>query len=143
MSSDTSKEKVDTSSKDIQKLSKEKKASNNNNNSQLNVFSNDGSFLKRFKLLQEQDEKKKSNEALKKKFEWEEAIKLRGKRRKRMIREAKIREEENRKMKKQRIKASDMMSESLSSKELQYIKEIRKYQEQSFTDTDHVRPLVK
>jgi len=57
-----------------------------------------------------------------------------------MIREAKIKEEENRRMKKQRIKASDMMSNSLSS---QYLKEIRKYQEQSFTDTDHVRPLVK
>jgi len=65
-SSDTSKEKIDSSSKDLQKLVKEKKASSNNSNVQLNVFSNDGSFLKRFKLLQEQDEKKKVNEALKK-----------------------------------------------------------------------------
>ncbi|KAG4101972.1 hypothetical protein H8356DRAFT_1339168 [Neocallimastix lanati (nom. inval.)] len=142
MSSDTTKKNDETSTKENQKLEKlaKEKKSLNNSNSQLNVFSNDGSFLKRFKLLQEQDEKKKSNEALKKKFEWEEAIRLRGKRRKRMIREAKIKEEENRRMKKQRIKASDMMSNSLSS---QYLKEIRKYQEQSFTDTDHVRPLVK
>jgi len=67
MSSDTSKEKVEITSKDkdTQKLAaKEKKSSNNN--VQLNVFSNDGSFLKRFKLLQEQDEKKKINESLKK-----------------------------------------------------------------------------
>jgi len=67
---------------------------------------------------------------------------LRGKKRKRMLREAKMKEEENRKMRKQRIKASDMMAtdDSLSSR---YLKEIKQYREQSFTDTDHVRPLVK
>ncbi|ORX63319.1 hypothetical protein BCR32DRAFT_298471 [Anaeromyces robustus] len=135
MSSESSKEKIDT---------KEKKSSNNNNNSQLNVFSNDGSFLKRFKLLQEQDEKKKANEALKKKFEWEEAIRLRGKRRKRLLKEAKMKEEESRRMKKQRIKASDMMSDSLiSTAASQYLEEMKKYKEQSFTDSDHIRPLVK
>jgi len=68
MSSDTTKKNDETSTKENQKLEKlaKEKKSLNNSNSQLNVFSNDGSFLKRFKLLQEQDEKKKSNEALKK-----------------------------------------------------------------------------
>ncbi|ORX47561.1 hypothetical protein BCR36DRAFT_330294 [Piromyces finnis] len=140
MSSETSREKFDNiaKDKDIQKLPKEKKSSNNN--VQLNVFSNDGSFLKRFKLLQEQDEKKKINESLKKKFEWEEAIRLRGKRRRRMLREARKKEEENRKMKKHRIKASDMMKDDLSSR---YLKEMQQYREHSLTDSDHVRPLVK
>ncbi|KAI9295163.1 hypothetical protein K502DRAFT_365228 [Neoconidiobolus thromboides FSU 785] len=51
------------------------------NNPHLNVFTNDGSFLERFKSMQkEQDEAKKREIALKRKKELEDRIKNRGKR---------------------------------------------------------------
>jgi len=57
-----------------------------------------------------------------------------------MLREARKKEEENRRMKKHRVKAADMMSNDLSSR---YLKEMQQYREHSLADSDHVRPLVK
>ncbi|KAI9032356.1 hypothetical protein DFJ74DRAFT_701959 [Hyaloraphidium curvatum] len=47
----------------------------------LNIFSDDGSFLERFKLLKGEEDAKKKNEAsLRRKRDWEEALKNRKKR---------------------------------------------------------------
>ncbi|KAI8978708.1 hypothetical protein BD414DRAFT_494160, partial [Trametes punicea] len=48
----------------------------------VNIFSNDGSFLERFqRIKQEEDEKKKQEEILRKKREFDNRFKTRGKRR--------------------------------------------------------------
>ncbi|KAJ3299395.1 hypothetical protein HK104_009096 [Borealophlyctis nickersoniae] len=101
-----------------------------------NIFSNDGSFMTKFKLMQaEQEEKRKKEEAVEKKKQWEAAFKRRGKRKKA------VGEEEASK----KSKLEEDGRDDLDSTANAYLNEMRKMREKHGEgDTGSgVRPLVK
>ncbi|CAG8513319.1 7355_t:CDS:2, partial [Acaulospora morrowiae] len=103
----------------------------------INIFSNDGSFLDRFKKMKaEEDEKKKQLDALERKKAFEDRIKNRGKRKSQPTDE-----EPDPK----RVTLEDVeRGETLDPKANAYLKEMQKYNERLCKDdTGHVRPLVK
>ncbi|GBB87918.1 hypothetical protein RclHR1_01440033, partial [Rhizophagus clarus] len=103
----------------------------------INIFSNDGSFLDRFKKMKaEEDEKKKQLEALERKKAFEDRIKNRGKR--------KIQPTDEEPDAKRVILDDDEREEALDPKANAYLKEMQKYNERLCKDdAGHVRPLVK
>ncbi|KAJ3341506.1 hypothetical protein HDU93_004665 [Gonapodya sp. JEL0774] len=91
------------------------------------VFSNDGSFLERFKLLKGiEDEKKKAQESLKRRRDWEDSLKRRGKRKKAQVGE-------------DGEKAGDEADAAASA----YLKEMKQYTSRLLKDDTGPRPLVK
>ncbi|KAG9291088.1 hypothetical protein G9A89_012960 [Geosiphon pyriformis] len=103
----------------------------------INIFSNDGSFLDRFKKMKaEEDEKKKQREALERKKAFEDRIKNRGKRRSPPTDDV---EPDSK-----RINLEEDDNEALDPKANAYLKEMQKYNERLCKDdSGHVRPLVK
>ncbi|KXS21236.1 hypothetical protein M427DRAFT_27660 [Gonapodya prolifera JEL478] len=91
------------------------------------VFSNDGSFLERFKLLKGiEDEKKKAQESLKKRKEWEDSLKRRGKRKKPRLTED--------------VEKAPGGEDAAASA---YLKEMKQYTSRLLKDDSGPRPLVK
>ncbi|CAG8434643.1 12371_t:CDS:2 [Ambispora gerdemannii] len=125
----------------------------------INIFSNDGSFLDRFKKMKaEEDEKKKQREALEssalavqrcdfwrfvrwdtelmKKKAFEDRIRNRGKRK------SPPTEDVDQDPKRTNVEVED--NETLDPKANAYLKEMQKYNERLCKDdSGHVRPLVK
>ncbi|GBC42393.1 hypothetical protein RIR_jg9963.t1 [Rhizophagus irregularis DAOM 181602=DAOM 197198] len=101
----------------------------------INIFSNDGSFLDRFKKMKaEEDEKKKQLEALERKKAFEDRIKNRGKRKSQPTDE----EPDAKRV----ILEDDEREEALDPKANAYLKEMQKYNERLCKDdAGHVRPL--
>ncbi|KAI0357563.1 hypothetical protein OH77DRAFT_1399305 [Trametes cingulata] len=99
----------------------------------VNIFSNDGSFLERFqRLKKEEDEKKKQEEILRKKREFDNRFKTRGKRRSPDAPSSNDTTENPAKKPK--------VDEPLT----QYQKELQNYADKSLKDSGiGVRPLVK
>ncbi|KAF0392008.1 hypothetical protein F8M41_010669 [Gigaspora margarita] len=103
----------------------------------INIFSNDGSFLDRFKKMKaEEDEKKKQLGALERKKAFEDRIKNRGKRKNQPT-------DEEPDPKRVTLEDNER-SETLDPKANAYLKEMQKYSERLCKDdSGHVRPLVK
>ncbi|CAG8443004.1 17293_t:CDS:2 [Cetraspora pellucida] len=103
----------------------------------INIFSNDGSFLDRFKKMKaEEDEKKKQLGALERKKAFEDRIKNRGKRKNQPTDEE---------LDPKRVTLEDNeRGETLDPKANAYLEEMQKYSERLCKDdSGHVRPLVK
>ncbi|RHZ68251.1 hypothetical protein Glove_296g52 [Diversispora epigaea] len=103
----------------------------------INIFSNDGNFLDRFKKMKaEEDEKKKQLDALERKKAFEDRIKNRGKRRSHPTDE----EPDAKRATSEVVERGEVLDPKANA----YLKEMQKYNERLCKDdSGHVRPLVK
>ncbi|CAG8601245.1 9611_t:CDS:2 [Paraglomus occultum] len=112
----------------------------------INIFSNDGSFLERFKRMKaEEDEKKKQLEALDRKKAFEDRIKNRGKRKLSATESPglDVSTDGVSEAKRPHLEKSTA-TETLDPNANAYLKEMQKYNERLCKDdSGHVRPLVK